>query len=214
MSLPNPRLMPDPPMLGDCEFTLQWQKTRTPLRATRVQVADVGPAVWRARYQTVALKSEWFGLWQAFIASLEGGQNSFLGYDARRRIPRSCFGAGLPSGFSGACTLAAIAADRRSITLSGVPNGLLLMAGDYVSLSFTISGRASMALVRVTEGATVAGGTVTLGVSPWVPFGITAGGAANLKYPGALFALDPASVQEGANILGRKTLAFTAQQVF
>lgn len=128
------------------------------------QIAVTMSARWNAEARAVDAK----------IRALAGTRGSFLFSD-----PSYAPAGGVAPG-SGV-TVASIAADRTSITLSGLPAGYPLTAGDRLSVS--ASGRVWFAEISDSVVAKITGVTDALPVYPVAPLWLTTGMAVELANP-------------------------------
>jgi len=127
----------------------------------------MGGALWQLSMTTKPLNETNYGKWHAWWLSLRGGSygRSFRGRDPRRCYPIA-YGASVLTifpGFTGACTVTAVAGD--TISLASLPAGYQMRVGDYVSFDW-LGGRA---LVKVLDDATANGSGVIapVMVGPW-----------------------------------------------
>lgn len=192
MTISFPREMPAGGFVS-CNLTLERQSVLSPQRSGRLISVEVGPPRWRARLQTPPLSLRDVGVWRAWIESLRGSARTFVFVDPHRRFPISHLSGftGLlrPSGtaFDGTASGIGLNATRDVITLSGLPAGLALAPGDYVSLTW--SSGAKRSLHRILEdGAASGAGTGAWSIEPFVPAYVTAA-AATLANPGCIMRL-------------------------
>ncbi|MBW7968113.1 hypothetical protein [Bradyrhizobium sp. BR 10289] len=149
---------------------------------------DLGPALWFATYTTEELHNDVMVDYQAVLASLDGIINPFEGWDLRRPAPRLYpDGTGAANG-----VLAAVNANNKAVSLSGLNAGQVISRGDYLSFDYT-GGRA---LHQAMETVTASGGGVSpqFEVRPHLRAGWTLSTAVNLKAPRGIFTLMPGSV--------------------
>lgn len=133
---------------------------------------DVAPAIVRSQYTITALGRDAVAQWKAFFASLRGGARSFQGVPIRDGVRFYKWPLSRPKGFTGLLVsgsqwdgtgnLTAIGDGKDTISLNGLPNGLVLSYGDWISYSFGGVNRLHMVL----EGGTVATNAITLTVEP------------------------------------------------
>lgn len=151
---------------------------------------DIAPAIWSGQYNFVARGRQEVATWQAWVASLRGGMRTFKGIPIRdgRKLYR--WPLSRPRGFDGLTvsaspwtgfgTLTDIGASRDTITISAMPNGLVLSPGDYVSFPVGSVNHLHMIL----EGGTVSGNAVTVTVEPIIRPDVTASSqAVQFEYP-------------------------------
>jgi hypothetical protein len=143
---------------------------------------------------------------EAALNSLDGVVNIFEAGDLRARFPRSN-----PTGtFTDSGTLNSVNANNKALSLTGLPSGLVLSPGDYLSFSYGTS----RALHQVVEGATanLAGLTPEFEVRPHIRPGFTTGSAVKLKNPNGQFTLIPNSVSSSLNTKNTSVITFKAIQ--
>ncbi|WP_323775954.1 hypothetical protein [Leisingera sp.] len=152
------------------------------LASGEVLTASLGAALWvgeitcfQAHY-SVAQEIE------ARIDKLQRPGEFFEAYDPRFNGPKSD-----PDGvLLGASTpvIASLGGDNRSLTLSGLPSGYELSAGDYIGWQYGTN-PVRFAVHRLATGATADGAGLTpiFEVSPHVRTGVTVGTAVNLVRP-------------------------------
>jgi hypothetical protein len=186
-------------------FSLKWRQEQSTQASGRILVKDMGSPLWTLRAITKVMSPNNLDLWRAKLTSLENGLQTFKGYPLSRSYPILYPHGSWPTGvaFSGACQLASIAADRKTITLSGLPAGFKLSVGDYVSISGDLH--------QVMEPATAASGTTgAFEVRPHIWPGVTAPKAATVKHPSCLMVIMPDSVSADAQLAGWGSLSFQA----
>lgn len=162
MALVFPRDMPCP-VTGDVVFKPRHMQVSALPGGGSPQAIGIGPTLWVGKWSITARRGGPAEAWCAWAASLRGRLRTFKGRPKRRwpmSRPRGFAG---DAGFSGSGTLSVIGAARDTVTISGLPVGLVLAPGDNFSLP--VGGRQH--LHRITEGGTVgAGGTVALSCEP------------------------------------------------
>ena len=186
-------------------FSLKWRQEQSTQASGRILVKDMGSPLWTLRAVSKVLSPNNLDLWRARLTSLENGLQTFKAYPMSRCYPILYPHGSWPTGvaFSGACQLASIDASRKVISLSGLPAGFKLSAGDYVSVSGDLH--------QVMEPATAAAGiTGFFEVRPHIWPGVTAPKAATVKQPSCLMAVVPDSVSSDANISGWGSVSFQA----
>lgn len=171
MALPDPRILPDV-LLRPLKFSLNFvplgAMSRTMGGAISFQEA-VGGALWQMSLESRPLNETNYGIAHAFYLSLKGGAKSFKAYDLRRYYPVK-YGVGvlgltraLGGAFDGTVTLEA--AGGGTVSLSRLPAGYTMTAGDYISFPWLGSQR----LVKATEtaGANGSGVLNNISIEPW-----------------------------------------------
>ncbi|MCW5722445.1 MAG: hypothetical protein KIS86_15000 [Devosia sp.] len=157
---------------------------------------EIAPAYWQADLRTVPHNETEFGRWMAFFDALRGGSKSCLLFDPHRCFPIR------HSGFTGTGTLAAISSIRQ-VSVSGLPGGFVLTAGDYIG--FERGGRYS--LHRVVQDSTAIGGMVSVAIEPPLPPHFVAGSLVRLNRPVGEFMIDSF---DGERRAGKKPVSFSA----
>lgn len=115
-------------------------------------VADLGPALWRGQFRSHPLKRDAADALLADFETLGGALRTFHAHPAERPAPAAVAGV---SGLNlQSITVSAVSADRGSISLAGVPAGVTLGVGDWLSITTAAGGRE---LVRLASGDTADG---------------------------------------------------------
>lgn len=196
MSITFPRDLIEPFKVRSCDFDLMTVDARNAARGGQIQVVNLGPSVWSMKYETVPLLEAQAAEWEAWLASLRGGIKLFKAWHPLRRYARS-----YPNGyggltraaggtFDGTCTRSTIGGGLDTVLLTGLPNGFILLPGDFVSWAHTAS---VQALHCVTEAVTANGlGQATVSVEPLIRSSPT-GTTAYLDRPWCHAVIDPKS---------------------
>jgi len=178
MAITYPRPLPVCAFTEASTFLLKRNQSQSMTGAGSPNVAEIGPAMWRAKYATRILDRATFVAAEAWVASLRGGLRMFKGAVPRHRWPLAYprgFAGLLVSAvqFTGSGTLTTIGAGRDTITVSSLPVGLVLAAGDWLSVPVGSRQR----LHKILEGGTASGGgAVNLTVEPVIdPSVVTSG---------------------------------------
>jgi hypothetical protein len=108
--------------------------------------------------------------------------------------------------------IASINANRKALTLSGLPAGYVITMGDYLHVDYGTPSR--RALLQASEGATANGSGVTgeFEVRPHLRPGIATALAVTLKKPAAKVKIVPGSVRIETVTTLLSQLRFTARQ--
>ena len=127
--------------------------------------ASLGAALWRGTVQLAPAYSEDAAAVEAYLSLLQRPGASFFVFDPRRIGPKSN-----PTGSaltSSTVRIAALNANNRDISLSGLPSGFVISPGDMLSFSYS-SSPTRYALHRVVAGATasVGGSTAQFEITP------------------------------------------------
>jgi hypothetical protein len=186
-------------------FELQWRQEQSVQASGRVLVKDLGAPLWTLKAITKQLSPNLLDQWRARLTALENGNVQFVAYPMSRCFPQKYPNGSWPTGgaFSGSGVLASIAGDRKTITLSGLPNGFAITIGDYLSVGNDLH--------QAMESATAAAGTSTaFEVRPHIWPTVSPGGAVLLQQPHCLMAMVPGSLASDAGLDGRGSVAFAA----
>lgn len=179
MAINFPRFLPTLRFRPGSTLELTRQLVAAPTRGGLVQVAEVGRALWTARYQTVSLTEADGAAWEAWISTLRGGAKQFRAVHPWRRLAQAYPGGYGPltkhtgGNFTGAAVLDAVAVALDAVTISGLPTDFAFTVGDL--LSFPLSG-GRYSMHRVVESVTASAGVATVTVEPTVPPGATING--------------------------------------
>jgi hypothetical protein len=145
--------------------------------------ASLGEPVWRGTVRLANDANFHRGAETEALLSLASRAGaSFLIYDPRKSFPKldptgSILGATVPS-------LSAIDADRRRLSLSGLPSGYTMSPGDLLGWQYG-SSPVRYAYHRIVVGAVAngSGNTGLMEVTPTIPVAATAGAAVSLIRP-------------------------------
>lgn len=171
---------------------------------------EFGRPLWMAEYTTKTLSANSISRIRARLDSLDGGIQTFRGFDPARCRPMAHPAKkGFPTGVTGSGLVKSIYSDNKRVRLSGMGRGLIVSAGDLLQLG-------TADLYSVVQGATsfADGDIVEIEVRPFFWPGTVAGMTATFIKPSCLMAIDPASVSEDVNVAtGRGTYSFQAWEV-
>lgn len=130
------------------EFEPDYSLVRSPTRGGRVQVANVGPSLWKMEFASHVLDHIEAQEYLAWLQSLRGGARLFKAWHPMCAYPywyRNGWGdlvhAGGSTPFSGSGELNSIGTQRDQITVTNLPNGFKLACGDMLSMPLGASGR-------------------------------------------------------------------------
>lgn len=126
----------------------------------------LGTTLWMASFEIICLTDDQSIDVAAVIRSLKGSVGSMLFIDPMRRFPRSYRYVGM-SGLTTQATSWSVDADRDTLTLNGLSNGIVLQRGDLIGFIDSTGDKATA--VELMEGGTTAAGTIALDVFPSVP---------------------------------------------
>jgi hypothetical protein len=188
-------------------FSLRWRQEQSTLASGRVLVKDLGSPLWTLRGMTKPLSPNNLDAWRAKLNALENGLQTFYAYPMSRCFPIAYPNGSWPTGaaFNGICTLASINANRKAITLSGLPAGFKLSVGDYLSIVGDLH--------QVMEAATAASGTTTeFEIRPHIWPGVVTPRSVSVAQPYCIMAIVPGSVASDAQLNGWGSLSFSAME--
>jgi hypothetical protein len=186
MSLSFPRAFPAIPF-KQSSVTLQRRQWSGESEGDDDVVIDRGEPKWFGIWTTDDLTDAQAKYLDAWLASLRGGINTFLGYDTERAWPQAYLpqGAGMPG--SGSGTLSSIGGARDAFGLAGLGAGLVLKNGDHLSLD--LSGRKSLHMVLDASVTLNGSGAGTVTVDPPAPDWIDTTAIPTVVSPSAKFRL-------------------------
>ncbi|MER9310103.1 hypothetical protein NKI51_12395 [Mesorhizobium australicum] len=139
-----------------------------------VEYAD---AYWTVQMRTVPLSAAQRLLVEAFKDACRGGLTTVTYTPQHMSVPRAYWGDAANTKLTNVGNLVSITGN--SLVINSVDNGLVLAAGDLISLT---TGSYN-SLFRVQTGATAAANTITITVEPTVPSYITTGAVVTFKNP-------------------------------
>lgn len=182
--------------LSSVKFWLDGQEEYSGLGSGEFLAADLGPKIWKAEVAIMDLRHADAAEVQALIESMDGSIGTFYLYDPRKQYPRLDPG-GVILGAANP-VIASIGANRKSLTISGLPAGYKLSVGDLFHLDYG-SNPVRRAFHRVAEVATATGGgtTNTFEVRPHLKVGAAIGQAIKLIKPAAKMKIIPGSFDPG-----------------
>lgn len=168
---------------------------------------ELADPMWRA---TVELSTHYAKVTKeavAILRSLNGAASSFYLVD-----PSSPYPAADPTGSilgSSSVTIGTIGSDRNSMSLSGLPGGYKLTAGDKGQILYSSS--AKNYFFEVSESVT---GGASFQVFPRIPLAITTGASVILKEPACKMFIVPGSFSPGSVVPGfiMEGVSFTAME--
>lgn len=216
MVLAFPRTLPDAFKVIGLSFPPAPMIEVTPLRSGRQISHNLGPTLWRPKYDSAQLTPARAGEVRALYDTLLS-EREFYGFDHSRAYPlayRRTHWTGLTVGvnpFTGVCDLSAVAANNVEATLINLPVGFVLSHGDYIAFDYSTSLRA---LHRVSAPATANGsGQAIVEVRPPIRPGWAVGADVNLYRPAARMIILPGTYSEKIDMAsGLATISFEAIQ--
>ncbi|WP_320202800.1 hypothetical protein [Agrobacterium rosae] len=190
------------------EFDLMWRQEQSRTTGGRTIVKDMGSPLWRMSVQSKSLKPNELDYWRARFNSLENGLKTFRGFPKSRCFPIAYPKGSWPTGsaFNGTAQVASIAANRKSISVSGLPSGFVVSVGDFIQI-----GDNDLHQVMESALASAGGTTGQFEIRPHLWPGVVAPRAATVKKPSCIMAIVPGSVSSTADLAtGRGSLSFQA----
>lgn len=115
------------------EFDLLYRQELSRTAGGVTTVKDLGSPLWMATYQSRSMRPNELDAWRARLKGLEGGLKQFLARPTSRCYPIA-YPKGQGIGNVAAVKIASIGADRKTITLSGLPSGYKVSVGDYLQI--------------------------------------------------------------------------------
>jgi hypothetical protein len=180
--------------LTQCTFSILDGTVTTPFdRGISFNITQISDPVWTASVATNIMTLERRQAWNAWKNTLRGGLVRVRMYDVARSFPRAYPDAesaeDVSSGWDGTCAVSAYGTGG-SISLSGLPAGYVVTAGDRIGLEQ--SGRFGYYDVAYGGGGTANGsGALTVTVNPFPHTAyFTTSAVARLWRPYALFRMD------------------------
>jgi hypothetical protein len=188
------------------------QEDMSPIASGEFLSHDLGPPLWELDVQSPPLPHATIEQCRARLRALDGSSQAFYAYNPLLKYPQSD-PAGVILG-SSSVVIASINANRKAMTLSGLPAGYVMTVGDYFHVDYG-SSPYRRALIQIIEGVTADGSGVTpeFEVRPHLRSGISTTLTVTLKKPAAKVKLLPATLRtEQAEDVTMSRLRFTARQ--
>lgn len=188
------------------EFELQWRREHSRTAGGRTVVKDMGSPLWRMSAQSRSMKPNELDHWRARLTLLENGLKTFRAFPKSRCYPIAYPNGSWPGAFDGTAQLAAISSNRKTISLSDLPDGYTVSVGDFIQLG-------DNDLHQVMEAATAAedGTTGQFEVRPHLWPGVVAPHASIVVRPSCIMVIVPGSVSTTAELAtGRGAVSFQA----
>lgn len=171
----------------------------------KTQVREQAEPRWMATFSYAPMPRTEFQALQSWLDSLRGGLRDFYAFDPLKSLPVNYRSSGLPGGFGGTGTVSSVTVN--GFTVSGLPSGFVLKAGDMVGLEEG----AKRGLYRITEDAT--GASVALTVEPRVNTTLFSSAAvARVVRPVCVMTLDGESISDQRTAQIRNPITFSAIQ--
>lgn len=228
MAITYPRALPAY-RFGSFRFSLRrGNDLSSPDGSLKTDAIQFGFPYWEMEAEAVAMNDKEQALWEAWLDSLAGSANQFIGRDIRMPCPASIkpstvgaadpfttlarHGGAAGSFATGDASTWSLDGTRTVLTMTGLPSTFVITAGDPVGFRWTSSTK--FHLVRALETITAAAGVAAVTVNPavWATVPAHATGVATLKQPGCLMKMtsrDPAPSDTDEQWRER----FTARQV-
>ena len=182
------------------QFEVAWRQEQSRAAGGRTYVKDLGDPLWALTAQSRPLSPNELDYWRARLNAMENGLATFWGYSMSRcypiKYPRGTWSTG--AGFDGNATLNSVGANNKSVSISGLPVGYVVSAGDYIQIG-------DADLHHVVEDATSNGSGITpeFEVRPHIWPGVDANDSpapiVKVKRPACIMAIVPGSVQSQAD---------------
>jgi hypothetical protein len=170
---------------------------------------ELGPPLHEAEVRTARMPHARAEQLRARLRALDGGAHFYLS-NPTMLFPQADPGGAILS--SANVVIATINANRKALTLSGLPAGYVITMGDHMHIDYSAPSR--RALLQAAEGATANGSGVTaeFEVRPHLRPGITIGLAVKLMKPAAKVKIVPGSLRIETVTTLLSQLRFTARQ--
>lgn len=186
------------------DFDLFYRQEQSRSASGRTYVKDFGSPLWRATYLSKLLRINELDEWRARLNVLENGLNSFIGRSTSR-----CYPINDPRGQiigSSVVTVASVLANRKEITLAGLPLGYILRPGDLLQIG-TRNLHRVVAAIAPSPGAA----TSIVEVRPHIWPETVATNAVSLVRPSCSMVILPGSIATTADLAtGRGSVTFQA----
>lgn len=192
------------------KLILQRRQEFSRTRGGRLIGADLGPALWRAEFQSFPLRRDPADQLHSDFLSLRGVVHPFYLHPAERPRPAASTGQALAG-----VTLQEITAERDGVRLQGLPAGFVMTPGDFLSVTTSAGGREFLRIVGVNSAGVADGAGLSprLWVEPAVRVSAVVGNAVTLANPLLEAALEPETLDRIEAGLGWFRVTFSAWQV-
>ena len=190
-------------------FEPLYRQEQSRTQGGKTYVKDMGEPLWHLAAQSRQLSPNELDYWRARLAALENGLQTFYGRSMSRCYPILYPNGSWPTGtsFDGvSASLASVNANRKAVTVSGLPAAFVFSVGDYLAIGNDLH--------QVMEPATASGAGLTpeFEVRPHIWTGVSSGTVA-VKKPSCLMTIDPGSVSSQADPqTGWGAVSFTATE--
>ena len=190
MALSFPATFPDT-IFQEQTFKLHLSQEMAKNARGQVFVKDFGSGLWLAEVKTKPLRNDYAMEVEAKLNSLDGGINTFMFGDLRRKFPKE-----YPLGYDDTnVAVYALNVNNKALRLDGLASGPVLTVGDEIS--FTYGPSSARAYHQVMETVTADGSGITpeFEVRPHLRAGIAINDAVKMINPRAEMMIEPQSLQ-------------------
>ncbi|NGN45185.1 hypothetical protein G6N74_29465 [Mesorhizobium sp. CGMCC 1.15528] len=187
------------------EFDVLYRQEQSRTAGGRTIVKDLGSPLWTATFQSRSMQPNELDEWRARMKALEGGTQEFRAWPTSRCYPIA-YPNGVGMGTVSGAQVNSIAANRKTISLKGLPVGYTDRIGDYIQIG-------TSNLHQVLEAATANGSGVTgtFEVRPHLWPLSAVNDAVTVVKPSCLMTQVPGSLSTTAELqTGRGTITFQA----
>lgn len=196
--------------LESAPWNLARNDTYSTLGSGEFIVSELAPPLWEAECRSVPLTHAAAEQIAAVLRALDGSSQAFYLYNPKMRYPQAD-----PDGTtlgSSSVVVNTINANRKALTISGLPAAYVITVGDYLQIDYASSAR--RALLQVVETVTANGSGVTpeFEVRPHIRSGITTTLAVVLKNPSAKVKIVPDTLRVEERDAVFSSVRFTVRQ--
>ncbi|RJG46497.1 hypothetical protein [Mesorhizobium sp. DCY119] len=187
------------------EFDVLYRQEQSRTAGGRTIVKDLGSPLWTATFQSRSMRPNELDEWRARMKALEGGTQELRAWPTSRCYPIA-YPNGVGMGTVSGAQVNSIAANRKTISLKGLPVGYTVRIGDYIQIG-------TSNLHQVLEAATANGSGVTgtFEVRPHLWPLSAVNDAVTVVKPSCLMTQVPGSLSTTAELqTGRGTITFQA----
>lgn len=189
----------DPLPVANITFRPADNRTFTETGGGELIPAARGARLWQGQVSIDIDTHARIAAFEAKLSVLEQPGASFMIYDLRKPFPTADAGGALISGASP--VIAALNANNREISLTGLPSGYVLSDGDMIGWTYGAS-PTRHALHRIAVGATANGsGAATVELTPLIRPGTSIGTPITLVKPLCKAIIDEATYGGGRSVI-------------
>ena len=196
--------------IRDVAWNLMDQEEVSGLGSGEGLTADLGPKLWEGECTTVDIRTADLEKWKARFHILDGSNNAFYLYNPSVAYPETDPDGTALAGAS--VTVLAIEANRKEMSLAGLPAGFVVPWGAYASITGGSPSRTALVHLAADATADGTGETGNVEFRPHLRSWITAGMAVTLIKPVAKVKLVPRSLRSESVGQSTSRLRFTARQ--